>query len=118
MKTRGFARRRRKFQQIQNSLIRGTTQQFEVWFQDTVLLETAIKDKTEEIRYCIEDINQDRKRYTEIIERVSTINVADFSPEELQKRTGAASRLLNMAREISVIQMHLPWKVEKLAFML
>ena len=82
------------------------------------LLESAIKEKPDEVRQCISDIDQDRKRYREIIERVAAINVADFCPEELQKGSGGACRLLDMAKEISALEIQLPRKVEKLAFLL
>ena len=113
-----LARKRREVQKIHDSLLKEACHHFEVWSYDMELLESTIKERTDEVRQCIEDIDRDRKRYREIIERVAAINVADLCPEELQKKSAGACRLLDMAKEISALESQLPQKVEKLTFLL
>ena len=115
---KNLAQRRRELKEIQASLIRDNTKQFDVWFHDMELLDAAIREKTDEIRQCVIDINKDRKRYREIIIRAAAINVSDLSLDDLEKRSGEASRLLDMVTEIRVLAIQLPRKVEKLAFLL
>ena len=115
---KNLGQRRREFQNLHDSLVKGTSEHFEVWFHDVELLDAAIPEKTEAVCQCIIEINEDRTRYREIIQRVAAINVAGFSPEELKNRNGEASRLLDMATEISALEIQLPRKVEKLAFLL
>jgi hypothetical protein len=45
-------------------------------------------------------------------------NVDDLSDEEVERRSGKASALLDIAGKIAIMKVHVPRKVEKLRFLL
>jgi hypothetical protein len=103
-------------QQVYDSLMKGAGEQFEAWFEEAAMLEAEIGDETEELRQCVADIKGDRHRYRQLLKLIP--KVTEFSEEEIEKRTGKASQLLDIAGEITVMEIHLPRKVEKLRFLL
>jgi hypothetical protein len=107
---------KRDLQQVYDSLLKGAGEQFEAWFEEAAMIEAEIGDETEELRQCVADIKGDRHRYRQLLKLIP--KVTEFSEEEIEKRTGKASQLLDIAGEITVMEIHLPRKVEKLRFLL
>jgi septal ring factor EnvC (AmiA/AmiB activator) len=110
-----LARWRNDFRQVHETIERDR-QEFQAWFDETALLEAEIKVETEDIRQTVTDIKKDRQRYHELVNLFP--NVDDLSDEEVEKRSGKASVLLDIASEIAVMKIHVPRKVEKLQFLL
>jgi septal ring factor EnvC (AmiA/AmiB activator) len=110
-----LVRWRNDFRQVHETIETGRAE-FEAWFKETALLEAEIKVKTEEIRQMVTDIKKDRQQYRKLLKQIP--NVDDFSDEEVEKRSGKASALLDIAREIAIMKIHVPRKVEKLRFLL
>jgi septal ring factor EnvC (AmiA/AmiB activator) len=110
-----LVRWRNDFRQVHETIERGR-EEFEAWFEETAMLETEIKVETEELRQAVMDIKKDRQQYRELLKRIP--NVDDFSDEEVEKRSGKASALLDIAGEIAIMKIHVPRKVGKLRFLL
>ncbi len=110
-----LTRWRREFQGVSDSLL-NSREKFDAWFEETAKIEAEIKTETDELRECIADIKKDQRRYPEVIAQVP--NPVEFSAEELEKRTGKVSQLLDLAGEINLMIFHVPRKVERLRFLL
>jgi hypothetical protein len=110
-----LARLRNDFRQVHETLQRGR-EEFEAWFEETALLEAEIKVGTEEIRQTVTDIKNDRQQYRKLLKQIP--NVDDFLDEEVEKRSGKASALLEIAGKIAIMKVHVPRKVERLRFLL
>jgi predicted nucleic acid-binding Zn-ribbon protein len=110
-----LVRLRNDFRQLHETIERDR-EEFEAWFEETALLEAEIKGESEELRHTVADINNDRQRYRELLKQIP--NVDDFSDEEVEKRSGKASALLDIAGKIAIMKVHVPRKVEKLRFLL
>ena len=106
---------KREFKNLYDTLMEGR-EQFDAWFEETALLEADIKTENDEFHECIADIKKDQRRYRQVIKQIP--KPEEFSAEELEKRTGKASRLLDLAGEITLMGIHVPRKVEKLRFLL
>ena len=106
--------KRRDFQNLYDSIMRGAGEEFEAWFEEAAMLEAEIE--TEEYRNCVADIKRDKQRYRQLIKQLP--KVEDFSAEEIEYRTGKASQLLDVTGEIMLMKIHLPRKVERLTFLL
>jgi hypothetical protein len=109
-----LVRWRNEFRQLHETIERGR-EEFEAWFEETALLEAEIEIGTEELRQIVTDIKKDRQQYRELLTQIP--NVDDFSDEEVEKRSGKASLLLDIASQIGKMEFHLPRKVEKLRFL-
>jgi septal ring factor EnvC (AmiA/AmiB activator) len=110
-----LVRLRNEFRQLHETIERGR-EDFEAWFEEMAMLEVEIKVETEELRQTVTDIKADRQRYHELLNQIP--NVDDLSDEEVEKRSGKASVLLDIASEIAVMKIHVPRRVEKLQFLL
>jgi hypothetical protein len=55
-------------------------------------------------------------QYRKLLKQIP--NVDDFSDEEVEKRSGKASALLDIASKIAIMKVHVPRKVEKLRSLL
>ena len=110
-----LARWRNDFRQVQET-IEKDREEFDAWFEETAMLEAEIKVATEEIRQTVTDIKNDRQRYCELLKQIP--NVDDFTDEEVEKRNGKASALLDIAGKIAIMKVHVPRKMEKLRFLL
>jgi hypothetical protein len=110
-----LARVRNDFRQVHETLERGR-EEFEAWFEETALLEAEIKVGTEEIRQTVTDIKNDRQQYRKLLKQIP--NVDDFLDEEVEKRSGKASALLEIAGKIAIMKVHVPRKVERLRLLL
>ena len=106
---------RRELQELHESIVKGRDQ-FEAWFEETALIEADIDIETDDLRQCIVDIKKDKQRYREILCQIP--EPAELSAEEVHKRNGKASTLLDLAAEIAVMEIHLPRKIEKMCFLL
>ena len=114
-KTASIERRRREFQNLYDSLV-NSREQFSAWFEETALIEAGAETKTGEFLDCVADFKKDQQRYRQIIKQLP--NVAEFSEEELDKRSGKANRLLNIAGEITLMKTYFPRKIDRLRFLL
>jgi hypothetical protein len=110
-----LVRWRNDFRQLYETIERGR-EEFEAWFEETAMLEAEIKVETEELRQTVTEIKNDRQRYRELLKQIP--NVDDFSDEEVEKRSGKASALLDIAGEIAIMKIHVPRKVKKLRVLL
>jgi septal ring factor EnvC (AmiA/AmiB activator) len=110
-----LVRWRNEFRQVHETIERDR-EEFEAWFEETALLEAEIKVESEELRQTVTDIKNDRHQYRELLKQLP--NVDDFSDEEVEKRSGKASALLDIASKIAIMKVHVPRKVEKLRFLL
>ena len=110
-----LARLRNDFRQVHETIEKGR-EEFEAWFQETAMLEAEIKVETEEIRQTVTDIKNDRQQYRKLLKQIP--NVDDFSDQEVERRSGKASALLEIAAKIAIMKVHVPRKVEKLRFLL
>jgi hypothetical protein len=110
-----LVRWRNDFRQVHETIEAGCAE-FEAWFEETALLEAEIKVDTEEIRQTVTAIKNDRQQYNKLLKQIP--NVDDFSDEEIERRSGKASALLDIAGKIAIMQIHVPRKVEKLRFLL
>jgi hypothetical protein len=109
--------KRREFQTLYDSIASThSREQFSTWFKEAMLIESGAKTKSDEFLNYVADIEKDRQRYQQIIEQLP--NVADFSEEELEKRTGKADRLLRLAGEFLLIRTYLSRKIDRLRFLL
>ena len=109
--------KRREFQILYDSIASThSREQFSTWFQEAKLIEWGAESKSDEFLNYVADIEKDRQRYQQIIEQLP--NVADFSEEELEKRTGKADRLLRLAGEFLLIRTYLARKIDRLRFLL
>ena len=109
--------KRREFQTLYDSIASThSREQFSTWFKEAKLIESGAKTKSDEFLNYVADIEKDRQRYQQIIEQLP--NVADFSEEELEKRTGKADRLLRLAGEFLLIRTYLSRKIDRLRFLL
>jgi hypothetical protein len=107
---------RRDLQQVHDSLMKGEREQFEAWFDETALIDADMTEENEEFRQSVADIKKDKQRYRQLMKQLP--NVAEFSAEEVEKKSGKAFQLLDIAAEVMSLEIYLPRKVEKLAFML
>ena len=110
-----LARWKREFENLYDTLMRGR-EQFDAWFEETVLIEADIKTENDEFHECVADIKKDQRHYRQVIEQIP--KPEEFSAEELEKRTEKVSQLLDLAGEITLMGIHVPRKVEKLRFLL
>lgn len=109
-----LVRLRNEFRQLHETIERDR-EDFEAWFEEMAMLEAEIKVETEELRQTVTDIKADRQRYHELLNQIP--NVDDLSDEEVEKRSGKASVLLDIASEVAVMKIRVPRKVEKLQFL-
>jgi hypothetical protein len=110
-----LVRWRNDFRQVHEAIETGR-EEFKAWFEEMALLEAEIKVETEELRQTVTDIKNDRQQYRKLLKQIP--NVDDFSDEEVEKRSGKASALLDIASKIAIMKIHVPRKVEKLRFLL
>jgi len=109
--------KRREFQTLYDSIASThSREQFSTWFKEAKLIESGAETKSDEFLNYVADIEKDQQRYQQIIEQLP--NVADFSEEELEKRTGKADRLLRLAGEFLLIRTYLGRKIDRLRFLL
>jgi septal ring factor EnvC (AmiA/AmiB activator) len=106
---------RREFQELHESVMQHRAD-LEAWFEQAALLEAEIEDETDEIRECVADIKQEKKRCREIYRQVP--NPKEFSVRELKNRTGKASTLYDVVKKVFQMNRDLSLKVEKLAYLL
>jgi hypothetical protein len=114
-KTAYTADSRRDFQDLYDLLV-NSREQFYAWFEEATLIEAGAETKTGEFLERAADIKKDQKRYQQIIKQLP--NVAEFSDEELEKRSGKASQLLGLAGEIMLMKTYFPRKIDSLRFLL
>ena len=111
-----LARCKYDLQQLYESLMKGAGEEFGAWFEEAQTIEAEKEDESEEFRQCLADIKSDRQRYEQLLKLIP--KVTEFSEEEIEKRSGKASQLLDIAGEIGDMKRHLPVKVEKLRSLL
>ena len=116
MENQELVAQHRDLQQVYYSLMKSEQKHFEAWFEKTALLEMEMTAENEEFRQSVADIKKDEQRYRQLIKQLP--NVAEFSAEEIENKSGNASQLLGIAIEVMGLEINLPRKVEKLAFML
>jgi hypothetical protein len=114
-KTAYTADSRRDFQNLYDSLIRDR-EQFRAWFEEAGLIEARAETKSDEFLERAADIKKDGERFRQIINQLP--NVAEFSAEELEKRSGKADQLLKLAGEIMLMKTYFPRKIANLRFLL
>ena len=107
--------KRREFQTLYDSLV-NSREQFSAWFDETKLIESGAETKTDEFLERVADIEKDRQRYQQIIKQLP--NVAEFSEQELEERSGKADQLLRLAGEFLLIRTYLSRKIDRLRFLL
>jgi hypothetical protein len=107
--------KRREFQTLYDSLV-NSREQFSAWFDEAKLIESGAETKTDEFLERVADIEKDRQRYQQIIKQLP--NVAEFSEEELEERSGKADQLLRLAGEFMLIRTYLSRKIDRLRFLL
>lgn len=109
--------KRRDFQNLYDLLVNSLSrEQFSAWFEEAEILEAKIENETDEVRNCVADIKREKQRYRKVMAQLP--DVANWSEEELENLTGRASKLRDLATEITSMKTHLPNQIDKLHFLL
>ena len=93
---------RRQYEEIHESMIK-SREQFMAWSEEVAMIEG--ENPTVEFRRCVAEIKKDLKRYREIMRQLPT-KVEEFSDEEVEKMSGKASQLLDVAKEVTALHTH------------
>lgn len=93
---------RRQYEEIHESIIK-VREQFIAWSKEVAMIKGE-NQQTVEFRRCVAEIKKDLQRYRELMRQLP--KVEEFSDEEVEKMSGKASQLLDVAGEVTILHTH------------
>jgi hypothetical protein len=104
---------RRHFQELYESLI-NSREHFMAWSEELAMVEG--ENQTVDSQHCVDEIKTHLQRYREVMQQLPKLE--EFTDQEVDKKTGRISQLLDISAEVTILKTDLPRQIKKLHLML